>query len=79
MLLQRRFKGRSLYRVLLIVPWAVPSFVSAFAWRFMFNQQFGLINAILDSVGLDPVEWFSHRWTALFTASSRTSGWASRS
>ena len=35
-LLHRRFKGRSLYRVLLIVPWAVPSFVSAFAWKFMF-------------------------------------------
>ena len=47
-LLQRQFKGRSLYRVLLIVPWAVPSFVSAFAWKFMFNQRFGLINATLD-------------------------------
>jgi arabinogalactan oligomer/maltooligosaccharide transport system permease protein len=65
-LLQRRFKGRSLYRVLLIVPWAVPSFVSAFAWKFMFNQRFGLINSTLEAVGLDPVEWFSHRWTALF-------------
>ena len=65
-LLQRRFKGRSLYRVLLIVPWAVPGFVSAFAWKFMFNQKFGLINSLLQSMGLDPVEWFSHRWTALF-------------
>jgi arabinogalactan oligomer/maltooligosaccharide transport system permease protein len=65
-LLQRRFKGRSLYRVLLIVPWAVPSFVSAFAWKFMFNQRFGLINSTLEAIGLDPVEWFSHRWTALF-------------
>jgi arabinogalactan oligomer/maltooligosaccharide transport system permease protein len=65
-LLQRRFKGRSLYRVLLIVPWAVPSFISAFAWKFMFNQRFGLINSTLEAVGLDPVEWFSHRWTALF-------------
>ena len=65
-LLQRRFKGRSLYRVMLIVPWAVPGFVSAFAWKFLFNQRFGLINATLDAVGLDPVEWFSHRWTALF-------------
>lgn len=65
-LLQRRFKGRSLYRVLLIVPWAVPSFISAFAWKFLFNQRFGLINSTLEAVGLDPVEWFSHRWTALF-------------
>lgn len=67
-MLHRRFKGRSLYRVLLIVPWAVPSFVSAFAWKFMFNQQFGLINSVLESLGFEPVEWFAHRWTALFAA-----------
>jgi arabinogalactan oligomer/maltooligosaccharide transport system permease protein len=67
-MLNRRFKGRGLYRVLLIVPWAVPAFVSAFAWRFLFNQNFGLINAVLRSVGVEPVEWFAHRWTALFTA-----------
>lgn len=67
-LLNRRFKGRSLYRVLLIVPWAVPAFVSAFAWKFLFNPKFGLINAGLESVGLSGVEWFNHRWTALFAA-----------
>jgi arabinogalactan oligomer/maltooligosaccharide transport system permease protein len=52
--------------VLLIVPWAVPSFVSAFAWKFLFNQRFGVINATLENLGMEPVEWFSHRWTALF-------------
>jgi arabinogalactan oligomer/maltooligosaccharide transport system permease protein len=67
-LLHRRFKGRSLYRVLLIVPWAVPSFVSAFAWKFLFNPNFGLINSVLESIGLEGVEWFNHRWTSLFTA-----------
>lgn len=67
-LLNRALKGRSIYRVLLIVPWAVPAFVSAFAWRFLFDQRFGLINASLMKVGLDPVQWFDHRWTALFTA-----------
>jgi arabinogalactan oligomer / maltooligosaccharide transport system permease protein len=67
-MLNRRLKGRSLYRVLLIVPWAVPAFISAFAWRFLFDQKFGLINASLDAVGLDPVAWFDHRWTSLFTA-----------
>ncbi|WP_211754533.1 carbohydrate ABC transporter permease [Nocardioides gansuensis] len=67
-MLNRRFKGRGLYRVLLIVPWAVPAFVSAFAWKFLFNHDFGLINALLTQVGLDPVEWFNHRWTAIFAA-----------
>jgi arabinogalactan oligomer/maltooligosaccharide transport system permease protein len=67
-LLNRRIRGRSVYRVLLIVPWAVPAFVSAFAWRFLFNQNFGLINAGLDKVGIDPIAWTDHRWTAMFTA-----------
>lgn len=67
-LLNRRLSGRSLYRVMLIVPWAVPAFISAFAWRFLFDQRFGLINATLETVGLDPVAWFDNRWTALFTA-----------
>ena len=67
-LLNRRIRGRGLYRVLLIVPWAIPSFVAAFAWKFIFNQNNGLANLALTSVGLDPVEWFANRWSSLFTA-----------
>lgn len=67
-LLNRQIKGRGLYRVLLILPWAVPAFVSAFAWRFLFNEKFGLINSLLESVGIDRVEWFADWRTALLTA-----------
>jgi len=67
-MLNRALRGRGVYRALLIVPWAVPAFVSAFAWRFLFDERFGLINAGLSAVGLDPVAWFADRWTALFTA-----------
>ncbi|WP_206051028.1 carbohydrate ABC transporter permease [Nocardioides speluncae] len=67
-MLNRRMRFRSLYRVLLIVPWAVPGFVAAFGWKFLFNPRFGLINEGLVNIGLDPVEWFNHRWTGLFAA-----------
>jgi arabinogalactan oligomer/maltooligosaccharide transport system permease protein len=67
-LLNRPLRARGLYRVLLILPWAVPSFVSAFAWRFMFNERFGLFNGLLSAIGLDPVAWFDNQWTSLFTA-----------
>jgi arabinogalactan oligomer/maltooligosaccharide transport system permease protein len=67
-LLNRPLRGRNAYRVLLILPWAVPSFVSAFAWRFMFNEQFGLFNGVLSAAGLSPVAWFDNRWTSLLTA-----------
>ena len=68
MMLNRPLRGRGLYRVLLILPWAVPAFVSAFAWKFMFNERFGLVNAVLTAAGIDPVAWFANRWTALLTA-----------
>ncbi len=68
MLLNRRLRGRAVYRVLLVLPWAVPAFVAAFAWKFLFNERFGLVNAVLRSFGADPVEWFAHQSTALFAA-----------
>jgi len=67
-MLNRKMRGRGIYRVLLILPWAVPAFVSAFAWRFMFNERFGLFNVVLTKLGLDPVSWFSDWRTSLLTA-----------
>jgi arabinogalactan oligomer/maltooligosaccharide transport system permease protein len=57
MLLNRRLKGRSLYRVLLILPWAVPAFVAAFAWKLMYNSQNGVFNTLLGKAGIGPVDW----------------------
>ncbi|MEU3651084.1 sugar ABC transporter permease [Lentzea sp. NPDC034063] len=63
MLLNRQVKGRTFYRVLLILPWAVPGFISAFAWKYMFNAQYGIINQLLRSVGLpDPVWLGQSNW-----------------
>jgi arabinogalactan oligomer/maltooligosaccharide transport system permease protein len=67
-LLNRPMRLRGLYRVLLILPWAVPTFVSAFAWRFLFRQEYGLINELLRAVGVEPVAWFDNTWTSLATA-----------
>ncbi|RZL06439.1 MAG: sugar ABC transporter permease, partial [Rubrivivax sp.] len=67
-----RFKA--LYRVLLIVPWAVPSYVTALAWKGMFHRQFGAINAILGVVGVEPVAWFS-RFSTAFAANLATNVW----
>ena len=55
-----RVRGRSLYRVLLILPYAMPSFAMLLVWRDMFNTDFGLINRLL---GVD-VDWLGGDWTA---------------
>ncbi|KAA2262478.1 sugar ABC transporter permease [Solihabitans fulvus] len=65
MLLNRQVRGRALYRVLLIVPWAVPAFISAFAWKYMFNAQFGIVNQVLRAVGLPGPVWLGQSDLAL--------------
>jgi arabinogalactan oligomer/maltooligosaccharide transport system permease protein len=65
---------KSFYRVLLILPWAVPSYVTALAWKGMFHRQFGAVNAILKLLGVEPVSWFSHFSTA-FAANVATNVW----
>ncbi len=67
-------KIRAVYRILLILPWAVPSYVTALAWKGMFHRQFGAINAILTWLGAEPVSWFSHFSTA-FAANVATNVW----
>lgn len=64
-LLNRGLRGRGAYRVLLILPWAVPAFVAAFAWRFLYDRDAGLINAGLDAVGLPTVGWLDDPTLAL--------------
>ncbi|MFE2012498.1 carbohydrate ABC transporter permease [Streptomyces sp. NPDC059491] len=58
-ILNRKIAGRSAYRLMLILPWAVPGFVSVFAWRFLYNQDNGLLNKILAGGGIDAVPWLN--------------------
>lgn len=65
MLLNRRMRGRGLYRVLLILPWAVPVFISAFAWRYLLNADYGLLNWVLEALGLPGQVWLGQSDLAL--------------
>ncbi|AHH93781.1 carbohydrate ABC transporter permease [Kutzneria albida] len=65
LLLNRPMRFRGLYRVLLILPWAVPAFISAFAWKYMFNSQYGIINQLLGSLGLPQPVWLGQSDLAL--------------
>ncbi|KLU14591.1 MULTISPECIES: maltose ABC transporter permease MalF [Xenorhabdus] len=52
-------KGRVIYRVLLILPYAVPSFISILIFKGLFNQSFGEINLVLNGLfGFKP-DWFT--------------------
>jgi arabinogalactan oligomer/maltooligosaccharide transport system permease protein len=49
--LNRQMRFRGTYRMLLMVPWAVPSFISAFAWRFIYNNPYGFLDLFLQKLG----------------------------
>ncbi|NOI14232.1 maltose ABC transporter permease MalF [Vibrio hepatarius] len=52
-------KGRAIYRVLLILPYAVPAFISILIFKGLFNQSFGEVNMVLQGLfGISP-SWFS--------------------
>lgn len=60
LLLNTKIRGRTVYRVLLIVPWAIPQYISGFTWRYLFNEDIGFINQSLSKIGLGTVPWLSH-------------------
>lgn len=67
LLLNLRFTGRGLLRAALLVPWAVPTVVSAQMWAWMLNDQFGVVNDLLLRVGLigAPQAWLADPRLAL--------------
>ncbi len=60
-LLTLSFPGRGLMRAAMLVPWAIPTVVSAKMWGWMLNDQFGVINDALLKLGIisEPVAWLA--------------------
>lgn len=69
LILNAEFKGRVIVRAAVLIPWAIPTIVSAQMWAWMLNDQFGIINHMLMGLGVidAPIAW---------TASATYSMWA---
>jgi arabinogalactan oligomer/maltooligosaccharide transport system permease protein len=59
LLLNQRFRGRTAYRLILMLPWAVPAFISAVSWRYIFNGEYGVLNLFLAGLGIQGPNWLS--------------------
>ena len=62
------------FRILLILPWAIPNYVTALAWRGLFDEQIGAINAMINWFGGSGVAWWDQSLTA-FAANLSTNVW----
>jgi multiple sugar transport system permease protein len=58
-LLNERISGQGIYRTIIFLPSLVPVVASAMLWMWLFNGEFGLINALLAKVGIQGPAWLS--------------------
>ena len=67
LVLHAEFKGRGLVRAAILIPWAIPTIVSARMWGWMLNDQFGIINDMLLRAGLieQKIAWTASIDTAM--------------
>jgi multiple sugar transport system permease protein len=62
--LNQRWPGRALMQSIVLLPLMVAPVIAAIMIRWMFNDQFGVVNAALGGMGIAPVSWLTQRWTA---------------
>ena len=67
LVLNAEFRGRGIVRAAILVPWAIPTIVSAKMWSWMLNDQFGIINDLGMKLGLlsQKVAWTANSDTAM--------------
>lgn len=65
MMLNRPFRGARLVRTIILLPLMIAPVVAAIMITWMFNDQFGIVNVIMQALGFEPVVWFLYRWTSM--------------
>lgn len=67
LVLNAHFPGRGLVRAAILIPWAIPTIVSAKMWAWMLNDQFGILNDLLLGLGLisQKIAWTANPETAI--------------
>ncbi|MBA3450246.1 MAG: sugar ABC transporter permease [Chloroflexia bacterium] len=68
LIINSNFNGRGVVRTSMLIPWAIPTVVSSQLWRFMYNQDNGVLNDVLvNRLGIldTPVAWIANATTSL--------------
>lgn len=78
LMMNQTFRGRAFVRALSLLPWVLPTTVTAFLAAWIFNGQYGVLNALLLQTGLisEPVTWLAEEKGAM-AAVITTKAWLS--
>src|SRR5919108_6646674 len=58
-LLHQQVKDSGVLRAIFIIPWTISAVIAAFSFKFIFDYNFGILNYLLNEIGLQPVNWLS--------------------
>jgi len=68
LLMHHHFRGRGMLRACVLIPWAVPTVVSAQMWRFLLNDAYGVVNyALFGAHTTEYIPWLALPSTALIS------------
>lgn len=59
LVLNQQIRGSGVYRAILIIPWTISAVIAAFSFKFILDDNFGILNYILNQLGLESVGWLS--------------------
>lgn len=67
LVLHQRFRGRVWVQAAVLIPWAIPTIVSARMWAWMMHDQFGILNDMLERLRIidQPIAWTASPETAM--------------
>lgn len=67
--LNKRFKGRSFLRSIFLLPWAVPTVITALLWMWIFQPEYGVFNYLLVKLNIisEPIAWVTSLKYSLFS------------
>jgi multiple sugar transport system permease protein len=57
--LNQQIRGSGVYRAILIIPWTISAVIAAFSFKFILDDNFGILNYILNQMGIESVGWLS--------------------
>jgi multiple sugar transport system permease protein len=58
-LLNQKVRAAGVLRALFIIPWTISAVIAAFSFKFIFDENFGILNYLFDKIGLQPINWLS--------------------
>ena len=69
LMLNENFRGRAIYRSLVLIPWVIPNIAAGLTWKWIYSYQYGIFNYFFERIGWlkEPIDWLGQPRYALLS------------